>query len=191
MQQNSSVAARTETLAHVTRKEPPLKMVAYSPQIDESDVRSSQNRSSKQTRVKRTLQIETSTLEYMLVKVYAQKTTRSITSKEIEGSIWGYDQDQQETETTYTLYPASWLIRFGLHYGLRLRSLLSSTNPWKTTLEPIRPVPDDALIFDLCRTGNVAAVQQLLSRGEASIRDVDSQGYTPLHVSTMTVVIPM
>ena len=50
-------------------------------------------------------------------------------------------------------------------------------------LEVVRSVPDDAMIFELCREGRVCCVEALISRGEASAKDVDSQGRTPLYVS--------
>ena len=93
-------------------------------------------------------------------------------------------QDKYEHETSYTVSPATWLISLGVHHGLHLRCFLSSTQGWKNTMKTICPVPDGALIFDFCKAGNVPAVRRLLSGGLASVRDTDSGGYTPLHVST-------
>ncbi|KAI4100258.1 MAG: hypothetical protein LQ339_005565, partial [Xanthoria mediterranea] len=39
----------------------------------------------------------------------------------------------------------------------------------------------DALIFKFCKDGNLPAVRTLLLEGQASVRDTDSQGCTPLH----------
>jgi hypothetical protein len=44
-------------------------------------------------------------------------------------------------------------------------------------------VPNDALIFELCREGNVGAIRRLLIHGHASLDDVNEMGETPLHVS--------
>lgn len=93
-----------------------------------------------------------------------------------------HEQDQYESKTLYVIYPAPWLIRLGFQYGLHLGLLSSSTDGWKNTLKTFCPVPDDALIFEFCRQGNVSAVQTLLSEGRASVRDTDSWGLTPLHV---------
>ena len=50
-------------------------------------------------------------------------------------------------------------------------------------MEIAHPVPDAALIFEFCQEGNMAGARSLLSRGEASVRDIDSLGRTPLYVS--------
>ena len=73
-------------------------------------------------------------------------------------------------------------MRLGLAYELHL-ALFHSSRGWKGSLQTYQPVPDDSLIFEFCRTGNVEGVQLLLSRKEASIWDVNSHGWTPLHVS--------
>jgi hypothetical protein len=54
---------------------------------------------------------------------------------------------------------------------------------WKFALEPIRAVEDDAIIFTFCQHNNLEGVRELFSRGEASVLDVDSKGWRPLHVS--------
>ena len=92
-------------------------------------------------------------------------------------------RDQDECEMSYTIHPAVWLLRLGIHHGLRLKRLLSSTQGWKSTLEIVRLVPNDALIFEYCKIGDESAIKKLLSKGHASVRDTDSEGFTPLHVS--------
>ena len=67
--------------------------------------------------------------------------------------------------------------------------VLYSIQGLKNTLKTFRPVPDDALIFEFCRQGNASAVMSLLSGGHASIRDTDSHGFTPLHVSGIPSVL--
>lgn len=83
-------------------------------------------------------------------------------------------------------HPASWAIRWGMAFGMQI-SVLQSHMGWKYPLSPIRSVPDDSLIFTFCRSGNVGAVRELLSRGDASVSDTDSYGNQPLHVSTSTL----
>jgi len=46
-------------------------------------------------------------------------------------------------------------------------------------------MPDDSLIFEFCRQGNLSAVRQLISQGQGSIWDVNSWGETPLHASSL------
>lgn len=135
--------------------------------------------------VKRTLKVERSVMEYFLGTVRAESNTQLRTARKTSGLTPYYEQDQYEHETSYTIYPAAWLIRLGVQYGLNLRFSSSSTQGWKTTLKAVCPVPDDALIFEFCKEGNVPAVRKLLSRGHASVRDTDSRGYTPLHVSLL------
>jgi hypothetical protein len=45
-----------------------------------------------------------------------------------------------------------------------------------------RPVSDDSLIFELCRTGQTRAVEALLEKGMASVVDTSPKGWKPLHV---------
>ncbi len=94
----------------------------------------------------------------------------------------GRSNDQYEFETYFTWHPAPWLMRLGIKFGVNA-SISKSYWGWKNTLNTFSAVPDDSLIFDFCKTGNIGGVQTLLTRGKASVRDTNSQGWTPLHVS--------
>jgi len=59
----------------------------------------------------------------------------------------------------------------------------STTTGWKFNATALRAVPENSLIFELCRQGNVQAVQLMLARGDASVKDTSPKGWTPLHVS--------
>jgi hypothetical protein len=86
-----------------------------------------------------------------------------------------------KTTTTFIFHPASWLIRIGFKYGLE--AMITNTRAgWQYNILPVRSVPDDALIFEFCKLGNVDAVRELFRRGDASVLDVDSDGWRPLHV---------
>ena len=136
-----------------------------------------------QVTVKRTMRETISVMEAFLGTIRATaSTTLQISRKRGDHSPYR-EQDQYEYKTSYIIYPAPWLIRLGFQYGLYLGFLSSSTQGWKNTLKTFCPVPDDALIFEFCRQGNLPAVRHLLSGGHASVKDTDSQGYTPLHVS--------
>ena len=87
-----------------------------------------------------------------------------------------------QIETSFSLHPSDWLVSCGLKYGLRATFVQSAVG-WKYNLSPIRAVSNESLIFSFCSDGNVAAIQTLFSRGEASPYDTDSNGWTPLHVS--------
>jgi hypothetical protein len=86
-----------------------------------------------------------------------------------------------EIITSFIFYPARWLTRIGFRHGVEA-SLNNSSTGWKFNYTPVRAVPDSALIFDFCRIGDTKAVELLLQRGDASIRDTSSTGWTPLHV---------
>jgi len=139
--------------------------------------------SRSQERVKRTIRGKRLVMEYFLGTIRAESHTVLQTSRETDSLTPCYEQNQYEHTTSYTIYPATWLIRLGFHCGLRLGFLSSSTQGWKNTIMTFCPVPDDALIFEFSKEGNLSAVRKLLSGGHASVRDTDSLGYTPLHVS--------
>jgi len=136
-----------------------------------------------QTWVKRTIRGERLVMKYFLGTIRVGSNTMLQTSGGTDGMTPCYEQNQYEPITSYTIYPATWLIRLGFHCGLRLGFLSSSSQGWKNTVKIFCPVPDDALIFEFSKKGNLPAVRSLLSGGHASVRDTDSQGCTPLHVS--------
>jgi hypothetical protein len=84
--------------------------------------------------------------------------------------------------SSFTFYPSWWLTKFGVRYGME-GTLLSTPSGWQFNFNPIRAVPDNSLIFHACQKGNLSTVQFLISQGSASVRDTDSKGWTPLHVS--------
>ena len=102
-------------------------------------------------------------IESLLGTIYTECSTRLQTLEEADNLTGCYEIDQYEHDTAYNIRPAPWLIRLGLGYGLYFGLLSSSTQGWKTSLNTFRPVPDDSLIFKLCKQGNVLAVRKLLS----------------------------
>ena len=136
----------------------------------------------KHTWFKRTVQVASSVMECSLGTLRTESNTRLRISEMDDLTLYN-EQDQSEHETSYTVYPAEWLIRLGIRYGFRLNFGCSATQELRTSLKPFCPVPDDALIFEFCRQGNTPAVRKLLSGGYASVEDINSEGYTPLHVS--------
>ena len=93
------------------------------------------------------------------------------------------DTCQYLYQTSFTFHPAPWLIMLGLHCVIRFNSAGSFSQGWKYTIETARSVPDNALIFEFCQAGDLDGVRSLLSNGQASVRDTDSLGRTPLYVS--------
>lgn len=90
--------------------------------------------------------------------------------------------EQRETRRSMVFYPASWLRRLGMRYGLNAMASYR-LGSWKYGLRPVYAVPDNSLIFRFCETGNVEAVREMFLSGEASIYDTNSWGWSLLHVS--------
>jgi hypothetical protein len=84
--------------------------------------------------------------------------------------------------SSFTFFPSYWLTKLGLNCGIEANVFTTPTG-WQFNLNPIRAVPDDSPIFSACRKGNLSAVRFLLTEGKASVKDTDSKGWTPLHVS--------
>lgn len=89
-----------------------------------------------------------------------------------------------EVITSFIFYPASWLSRIGLRYGTEANLQWSPTAGWKFNVSAVKAVPENSLIFDFCREGNIQGVMKLFERGDASLKDTSPKGWTPLHVST-------
>ncbi|KAM0157904.1 hypothetical protein ACHAQE_002159 [Botrytis cinerea] len=87
-------------------------------------------------------------------------------------------QETVETKIGVVFYPAKWLHRLGVRVGIRMSAIID--NGWMFTFNSFGAVPEDSLIFDLCRQGNVAGVKILLNRGDASLECENPQGKTPL-----------
>jgi hypothetical protein len=91
------------------------------------------------------------------------------------------------TQRIIRFRPTQLLVKFGFSYGLNF-SFTQSYRGWKHCLETFRCVPDDSLIFDFCRSGNIQGVETLSRTGKASVWDTDSAGWTPLHVCGLYLV---
>lgn len=87
-------------------------------------------------------------------------------------------------ENFFIFHPAHWLIWLGMQSSLDIL-MSKSICGWKIDLSSriFRAVPENALIFELCKRGNVEGVKILFKRGDASVMDRDPNGKTPLHVS--------
>lgn len=92
-----------------------------------------------------------------------------------------FESAAEQRELVYALYPSWLLSKFGVSYGIWISA--RSTNGWQYTIRPFNAVSGNALIFQFCKAGNVAAVQTLISAGQASVRDRDPDGRTPLWAS--------
>lgn len=91
-------------------------------------------------------------------------------------------------ESVFMFHPADWLIWLGLRSSLDIL-ITKSIRGWKNHLNVFRAVSDEALIFQLCKNGDVEGIKTLFANGDASVMDRDSEGCTPLHVSIILLVI--
>jgi len=87
-----------------------------------------------------------------------------------------------EYNSTCRIYPSWWLVKLGLNRGFDL-VVSKATQGWQHTLKVFYPVPDNSMIFDFVRTGNIEGVKALLANGKASVWDINSREETPLHVN--------
>lgn len=101
-----------------------------------------------------------------------------------EGPTCSEEEDRFEYQTIFRLILPSWMARLGLNFIFSGRCSSSPLSGPTVGLEVARSVPDNAVIFDLCKEGNLGDVQALLNTGQASAKDVDSKGRTPLYVSS-------
>lgn len=145
------------------------------------------------TRTKVDLKEKTSSITYRaLFRHHCRKTVFGTFNIRLRMSAMYQSANPQTDRTSYTIsfYPAHWLVWCGVRYGIEL-SLLQSKGGWKRRLESLRMVRRDAAIFELCREGNIGAVRTLITKGEASARDTDPVGVTPLHVRACLSTIPV
>jgi hypothetical protein len=96
---------------------------------------------------------------------------------------WFLRHMQSDVITFFIFYPASWLSRIGLGYGTEASLNYSVENGWKFNFIPVRAVPESSLTLDLCRRGETQAVELMLARSDASVKDTSPKGWSPLHVS--------
>ncbi|KAI9876025.1 MAG: hypothetical protein M1830_007522 [Pleopsidium flavum] len=109
------------------------------------------------------------------------KTLQLYREEDPEDDVQEPDEATIRFETSFSLYPARWLLAIGFSHGLRFDILKTCQQGWKQSLSTFRAVPDDALIFELCGQEDIQVVGNLIQNGQASVWDTDSRGRTPLH----------
>jgi hypothetical protein len=115
-------------------------------------------------------------LQTPLYRIYTETRTYSVTEEtEISGP-----HNILDTQFECIAIPNA----AGRYLGVSLSTVLSarSTTGWKYSFQSFRTVPDDSLIFEYCKEGNIGAIQSLFKRGLASPWDRDAKGRTPLWV---------
>jgi hypothetical protein len=98
----------------------------------------------------------------------------------------GNPHGRSQSVTSFVFYPTGWIQQLGVRNGLEA-VIASAGRSWlfNCRLTVTRAVPEDSLIFELCRTGQTRAVETLLSKGLGSVVDTSPKGWKPLHVSNI------
>lgn len=143
-------------------------------------------RAKRQTLTKTTSTIRESTSRTFFGSIVRTTRSRSLKSRLVEDDALDDEEYEYEQESSTRILPAQWLLKLGFNYAYNFSMHDSSTQGWQWGIKPINLVPDDAPIFELCEQGNFEKVRDLFSRNLASVRDVNSWGITPLHVSQAT-----
>ena len=94
-----------------------------------------------------------------------------------------YKTDQRLSRALVYISPSKWLANLGIRSAFHLDISNHYGRGWQVSLQSSYLVPDNSLIFKLCLMGDLDGVRSLFMRGQASVRDTDSMGRTPLHVS--------
>jgi hypothetical protein len=96
-------------------------------------------------------------------------------------------QEKSQSITSFAFYPARWLQLLGLRNGVEaIVAYVARSWVFNCKLTVTRAVPEDSLIFELCRSGQTRAVEVLFRKGLASVGDTSPKGWKPLHVSDIT-----
>ena len=142
--------------------------------------------------IKRTLWREEQVFETFLGSVWlTYKIGQVISSPPNDIEAYLEEEECLESEKVFRIMPSEWLIRLGFAYGIFGRICQPAFSGPRMTLETIRTVPDDAPIFELCEIGDLKCVQKLFPEGQASVKDVDFVGRTPLYVSSSIDLYPL
>jgi hypothetical protein len=93
-----------------------------------------------------------------------------------------------QTVTSFVFCPTVWLKYLGFQRGLE--AVVSSAGQsclFNCRITVTHALPEDSLIFELCRTGQTRAVEILFEKRLASVVDTSPKGWKPLHVRTLTL----
>jgi hypothetical protein len=140
--------------------------------------------SGKRARLRCPAQSKTSIKDFFGGRIYIQTDTYKVTTtlSPSRDALHGYDALEHQTHFIY--HPAPWFLRRCFNFGMSALSTKAAQG-WQYQIRTIRAVPDDSLIFQFCRSGNLDGIRYLLKRRLASPWDTDSKGWTPLHVSRL------
>lgn len=166
----------------------PSQMLANLKSNDTSNPHPSERsyRSSQQTSAEDKFTKHISRKQTFFGSIITTTKTRLLRSRFTDDDALDDEDCQYEQESSFRILPAQWLLKLGFNYAYNISTHDSSTQGWQWCIKPINLVPNDASILTFCEQGNLEKVRDLFSRNLASVRDVDSRGFTPLHVSQAT-----
>lgn len=98
-------------------------------------------------------------------------------SRVIRTTHLDYDFKNDRRQTYLYWQPTSWMLTRSMSL-----TITRATFGWTYRFNPCQLVPDGSLVFEYCKSGNIAGIQDLFSHGIASPFDVNSCSHTPLHV---------
>lgn len=154
-----------------------LQDVAPRPQYCKMDL--SDHRCTIPTRALKRIEESNGSTRFILptpvLSIYKRTRSRKVTTQFLAG-----DHTSIEGDLDFVIAPNHLLRKIGLSYGLSFRA--KSTNSWQFSIQMFTARPDNHLMFEFCRSGNLEGVQKMLSLGQASLQDRDSSGRTPLRV---------
>lgn len=148
-----------------------------------SSIHKPSRRSRQQTWTKDKLSVRKFVKQTSFGAITTTTRTRLLISEFVDDDTLYDEECEYERVSSFRIFLARWLLKLGFNYAYSFSTYNSSTQGWQFSLKSINLVPDDASIFEFCRHGNIEKVRQLISRNLASVRDVDSEGRTALHVS--------
>ncbi len=120
--------------------------------------------------------------DFFAGRIYIHTDAYHIMTKLSSNSETVHRHDNLEYETVFTYHPAPWLLRSCFRFGFNAL-VMKAAQGWQHHIGTFRAVPNDSLIFEFCEKGNLDDVKSLLVRRDASPWDVNSEGWSPLHVS--------
>ncbi|KAF3006764.1 hypothetical protein E8E13_010062 [Curvularia kusanoi] len=123
---------------------------------------------------------QASTFRTALGCLWVRKTVISVANEQT-GNL-----GRSHTVTSVVFYPTRYLQLLGIRNGVEA-VMASAGRNWLYNCRVIvtRAVPEDSLIFELCRAGETRAVQLLLEKGQGSVVDTSPKGWKPIHYAAM------
>jgi len=124
---------------------------------------------------KRTVKTRKHWQNWLLGRVHYQEV--SLYQAPCDGVLRRLNDDEEVEEVQLTIHMPKWLV--SRHYQFWMKRTF---NGWDYHMRSTPIVPSDSPVFKVCLEGDLASLQQLFQRKEASPFDMNASGLTPLHV---------